>query len=129
MSADDSMATRVLVVEDDEVCRELLNHLLGARGVEVLSAANGKEAVDIGLTQSCDFVLMDLQMPVMDGWQATRALRDGGFTKPIIAVTGASELEGAQLSKMGFDGYFPKPIDYRRLLTYLTDEFGLDSAE
>jgi PAS domain S-box-containing protein len=83
----------ILLAEDHLVNQDLFAALLGKLGCEVTVANNGSEALDLAMRGSYDIVLMDVFMPVMDGHDATRALRERGFTKPIIAIT-ASALKG-----------------------------------
>ena len=87
------LALSILLAEDHLVNQELFTALLGKLGCEVTVANNGSEALDLATRGSHDIVLMDVFMPVMDGHDATRALRERGFAKPIIAIT-ASALKG-----------------------------------
>jgi CheY-like chemotaxis protein len=111
------MPARILIAEDHLDSRAALSALLEALGFEVLQAANGREALELAGTASPDIVLMDMMMPEMDGFEATRAIRsDPRFGRvPIIAVTA---MEGAQTIAFGagVDDYVPKPVDARMLL-------------
>lgn len=113
---------RILVAEDHLDSRDALRALLEAFGFVVLVAGNGKEAVEAALAASPDLILMDMMMPVMDGFEATRQLRRlrQTATTPIIAVTA---MEGAQELALhaGADEYVRKPIEVRLLLAKVND--------
>jgi CheY-like chemotaxis protein len=114
------LPVRVLIVEDHLDSRDALRALLEAFGYVVVLAANGKEAVEAALTTSPDLILMDIMMPVMDGFEAMRQLRHLRATAatPIIAVTA---MEGAHELALhaGATDYVRKPIDIRALLAKL----------
>jgi PAS domain S-box-containing protein len=109
---------RVLVVDDGDTNRKLIRLVLGRAGAEVEQAENGQQAVERALAESFDVILMDMQMPVMDGYAATRKLRSRGLTIPIIALT-ANAMKGDDLKclEAGCSGYLSKPIDQDLLLT------------
>jgi CheY-like chemotaxis protein len=115
-SGDDHAAT-ILVAEDHRDSRDAMRALLEAFGYHVVCAINGREAVDMALTHQPDLILMDVMMPELDGFEATRELRqDERFGRtPIIAVTA---MEGAQQLAMqaGANDYVRKPVDIRGLL-------------
>src|SRR4029078_1176937 len=81
--------SRILLVEDNELSRDMLSRRLTRRGYEVLTAADGAEAVETARTDAPDLILMDMSLPVIDGWEATRRLKAGAETRgiPIIALT------------------------------------------
>jgi CheY-like chemotaxis protein/vacuolar-type H+-ATPase subunit H len=109
---------RVLLVEDNEENRELLAHMLRSRGAEVLTAANGREAVDAAAGIRFDFVLMDLQMPTMDGFQVLRRLRalPGGDRLPVIALTAlTSDLVKERCEAEGMNDFMSKPVTLARI--------------
>ena len=107
---------RVLLVDDNNDIRDLVTRILKKQGITVIPASNGQQAVDIALRDHPDLVLMDMEMPVMDGRTATRALREKGFTRPIFAMTAHPEgPEVEQALKEGFDGYLEKPVNRERL--------------
>ena len=110
----------VLVVDDGTENRQLVRILLEEVGLRVSEAENGQEAMDSIARQPFDLVLMDMQMPVMDGETATRRLREQGHTLPIIALT-ANAMKGfeKELAAAGFSGYQTKPIDVDTLLADL----------
>lgn len=110
---------RILVVEDNEDNRDMLMRRLQRRGYEVLTAVDGQEGVDNARSQVPDLILMDMGLPVMDGWTATRLLKDDPATAhiPIIglsanAMAGDSERGIAA----GCDDYDTKPVELNRLL-------------
>jgi PAS domain S-box-containing protein len=113
---------RVLLVEDNEVNRDLATELLGDLGIQVTIALNGREGVDRVATESFDLVLMDIQMPVMDGLMATRLIRaDERFVKlPILAMT-AHAMSGDRERSLnaGMNDHITKPIDPDRLMAAL----------
>lgn len=108
---------KILVVEDNEDTREILLYRIKSMGnFEVLLASEGKEALKIATESRPDLIVMDLKMPVMDGWEATRALRrtDWGKDLPVIALT-AQAMEGDEEKALnaGCSDYIAKPImDY-----------------
>lgn len=111
---------RVLVVDDGTENRQLVRILLEEVGLHVSEAENGQQALDRIAAEPFDLVLMDMQMPVMDGPTATRLLRDQGAVLPIIALT-ANAMKGfeKELDAAGFSGYQTKPIDVDVLLADL----------
>ncbi|MBF0625617.1 MAG: response regulator [Magnetococcales bacterium] len=113
---------RILLVEDNRLNRQVAEELLRGAGLEVIPAANGREALELAATQDPDGVLMDVQMPDMDGFQATAALRaEARFQRlPIIAMT-AHALKGDREKCLaaGMNDYLTKPIDVRTLFTVL----------
>ncbi len=117
-----ALPVRILVAEDHLDSRDALRALLEAFGFTVLVAGNGREAVEAAVRAAPDLILMDMMMPVMDGFEATRQLRRLGSTHaiPIIAVTA---MEGAQELALnaGADEYVRKPIDVRVLLAKVSD--------
>ncbi len=112
---------RVLVAEDAADNRFLIDRLLKLAGAEVSMAVNGREAVEKAESGTYDVVLMDLQMPEMDGYEATSTLRSHGYLKPILALTAhALKDEKQRCLESGFDGHLSKPIDRLLLLTSLS---------
>lgn len=107
----------ILIAEDHLDSRDALRALLEAFGYQVLVAVNGRQAVDVALDRTPDLILMDIMMPELDGFEATRELRQHARTAqtPIIAVTA---MEGAhQLAlQAGANDYVRKPIDIRGLV-------------
>jgi len=116
---------RVLVVDDGEENLELLDLVLGEVGIEVDVAGNGQVGVDKVREGRFDLVLMDMQMPVMDGHTATALLREEGYTLPIVALS-ANAMKGfeARCLEIGCTRYLTKPIDIDTLLENLADLLG-----
>lgn len=113
-------SANVLVVDDGDTNRKLARLILKRAGANVTLAENGLQALQIMEQQKFDVVLMDMQMPVMDGYTATRKLRDQGCTVPIIAVTAhAMKGDDEKCREAGCTGYMTKPIDGDRLLAAL----------
>ena len=113
------MSKRILVVEDQEDNRQILRDLLGNAGYELIEAENGEEALAAVARQRPDLILMDIQLPVMDGYEATRRIRTNPDLKsvPIIAVTSYA-LAGDESKALaaGCDAYVSKPYSPRQLL-------------
>ena len=111
--------TRILIVEDDEMNRDMLSKRLSRRGYEILVALDGREGIEKTRTEHPDLVLMDLSLPEVDGWEATRQLKADAETRdiPIIALT-AHAMEGDREKSVaaGCDDYDSKPVDLPRLL-------------
>lgn len=110
---------KILVVEDEPKNMKLIRDLLSFSGYTVLEAANGQLGVDAALKEKPDLILMDVQMPVMDGMAATRMLKSNDALNkvPVVALTAYAMKEDRQrFFGVGFDGYIPKPIDTRAFL-------------
>jgi len=110
-------SARVLVVDDGAENRELVSLVLSQQGLWVEEAENGQIAVEMALKGGFDVILMDMQMPVMDGYAATRALRAAGVKAPIVALT-ANAMSGfeIQMKEAGCDVFLTKPIDIDQLI-------------
>lgn len=121
LERDQRLAT-ILIAEDHLDSRDALKALLEAFGYQVLEAVNGRQAVEIAIAQDPDLILMDIMMPELDGFEATRQLRrhDSTHAIPIIAVTA---MEGAQqlAIQAGANDYVRKPVDIRRLVAKVHD--------
>ncbi len=117
--------SRVLLVDDGESNRQLITVLLRRAGVEVREAVNGMEALQHFEEGSFDLVLMDMQMPVMDGYEATRRLREQGHNVPVVAMT-ANTLQGDEerCRRAGCSDFLMKPIDIDGLLELLAQKLG-----
>jgi two-component system, cell cycle response regulator DivK len=110
---------RILVVEDDEMNRDSLTRLLRRRGYEMLTACDGVEGVMVGQSEMPDLILMDMSLPLLDGWEATRRLKAAPKTQaiPIIALTAhAMAADRDKALAAGCDDYDSKPIELKRLL-------------
>jgi CheY-like chemotaxis protein len=110
--------TKVLVAEDNPVNRELLRELLENRGYSVIEACNGQEALDMVEQSQPDLLLLDIGMPVLDGFAVVRKIRENPTlaTLPVLAVTAyAMRDDRDNVLNAGFDGYLSKPINAREL--------------
>jgi two-component system, cell cycle response regulator DivK len=111
--------TRILLVEDNEMNRDMLSRRLERKGYQVLLAVDGRSGVEMARTQAPDLVLMDMSLPVLDGWEATRLLKAAPDTRhlPVIALTAhAMSSDRGKALEAGCDDYDTKPIDLPRLL-------------
>jgi two-component system response regulator MprA len=107
----------VLVAEDDSHIRHVLYELLEDEGYVPLLVANGQEALDLALAQQVDVILLDLQMPVLNGEAFCQAYREHGGTAPVILLTAvAAEGVEAAITACGAAGYIPKPFDLDHVL-------------
>jgi len=103
---------RILLVEDGDTNRKLVGIVLRRMGIDVVEAENGEIGVRIATVEPFDLILMDMQMPVMDGYTATRRLREHGLTTPIVALTAhAMKGDDENCRDAGCSGYLMKPID------------------
>ncbi len=117
--------SRALVVDDGAENRELLTVVLNDLGIDIDTAENGREGLDAAIAGDYDVVLMDIQMPVMDGYQAVAAMRDQGMKLPIVALT-ANAMKGYEQKVIGsgFSHYMTKPIDLDQLTELLAELLG-----
>jgi CheY-like chemotaxis protein len=110
---------KVLLVEDNEMNRDMLSRRLVRRGFEVLIAVDGAAGVEMVRAEKPDLVLMDMSLPVMDGWEATRKIKADDATKniPVVALT-AHAMAGDEEKALaaGCDAYETKPVELTRLL-------------
>jgi CheY-like chemotaxis protein len=111
---------KILIVEDNDMNLDMLSRRLARRGYDLVTAVNGEQAVALAQSELPGLILMDLSLPVMDGWEATRRIKAMPNTRsiPIIAFT-AHAMAGDQQKAMqaGADDYDTKPIDMKRLIT------------
>lgn len=114
--------TKLLLVEDHEELWDFLARRLRRRGFEVVLAHNGQQALDQVGAENPDLMLLDMDLPIMDGWTVARTLRQQGNTLPIIALT-AHAMSGDRTKALdaGCDEYHPKPVDFSRLLNQVDD--------
>ena len=111
--------TRILLVEDNEMNRDMLARRLTRRGYEVTIAVDGEQGVRIAQQEIPDLILMDMGLPVLDGWEAARQLKAEATTQsiPIIALTAhAMTGDREKALEAGCDDYDTKPIEFSRLL-------------
>ncbi len=115
----------VLVVDDGPENRELVKFLLEEAGVDVHEAENGREGLEKALQTAYDLILMDVQMPEMDGFTATGKMRESGLETPIIALT-ANAMKGfeEECIAAGYSGYFSKPIDVDLFMDKMAEMLG-----
>ena len=127
------MAAKViLIVEDDPKSLKLFRDLLGVSGFATLTATDGKQGVELARMHKPALILMDVQMPVMDGLQATRILKADPQTCgiPILSLTShAMRDEEERILSAGCDGYMAKPIDTRAFLKVVNDLLTRGNAE
>jgi len=114
---------KILIIEDDEMNRDSLSRLLRRRGFDIVIGVDGGEGLALARSEAPDLILMDMSLPVLDGWEATRQLKADPNTQatPIIALTAhamASDRDRALAA--GCDDYDTKPIDLNRLLPKIT---------
>lgn len=110
----------ILLVEDNEMNRDMLSRRLSRRGYEILVAIDGEQGVAAACAQSPDLILMDMSLPVLDGWQATQKLKTLPETQgiPVIALTAhAMAGDREKCLQVGCDDYDTKPIEFPRLLS------------
>ena len=116
--------SKILIVEDNEMNRDMLSRRLERKGYNVVMAEDGKKGVDMSKSEDPDLILMDLSLPVMDGWEATSTIKADEETKsiPIIVLT-AHAMAGDREKALdaGADEYDTKPIDFKRLLGKIKD--------
>jgi CheY-like chemotaxis protein len=110
---------KILLVEDNEMNRDMLSRRLIRRSYEIALALDGKQGVDMALSESPDLILLDMSLPVLNGWDAARILKADPATQkiPIIALTAHAMGEDREKAlEAGCDEYETKPVDFKRLL-------------
>jgi PAS domain S-box-containing protein len=111
----------VLIVDDGATNRNIVSVVLKRHNLNIIEAENGEEAVTIAMTQDVDVILMDMQMPVMDGYEATQTLRELDYSGPIIALTGnATSGERQRCLEIGCHEFLPKPIDIDQMIQLIS---------
>ncbi len=118
---------KILLVEDNEMNRDMLSRRLGRKGYEVVIAVDGQEGVERARSDSPDLILMDMSLPVKDGWTATRELKADPETRaiPVIALTAhAMSGDREKALEAGCDDYDMKPIELPRLLEKIENHLG-----
>ncbi len=118
------MTKKILIVEDDSKNLTLFRDLLRVSGYETVEATDGKQGVESAKANKPDLILMDIQMPVMDGLEATKILKADSTTSdvPIVALT-ANAMKGDEqkITEAGCDGYMTKPIDIKEFLKLVAE--------
>lgn len=111
------VGVNILLADDAADNQFIFSTFLSAEGASVTVVENGKEALRQGLASEYDLILMDLQMPLMDGYDATRGLRAGGFKNPILALSAYASADDSSKSKLaGCDEHISKPVDFDKLI-------------
>lgn len=120
---------KVLVAEDDVGCQILTRRILEQLGLEVTIANNGQEAIEMAQKGSFDLILMDIRMPIKNGFEATESLHQKGITTPIVALTAhVMDGYGETCIEAGCAAYLTKPIEYENLLEVLDNYLPAKSA-
>ena len=118
---------KILLVEDNEMNRDMLYRRLERRGYQVLVAEDGEQGVSMAQAERPDLILMDMSLPVLDGWQATQQIKSAPETQsiPVIALT-AHAMAGDQDKAIaaGCDDYDIKPVEFWRLLEKIKKNLG-----
>jgi two-component system, cell cycle response regulator DivK len=123
---------KVLLVEDNEMNMEMLSRRLVRKGYEVIPATDGEQGIAIAQTQKPDLILMDMSLPVISGWDATRSLKASPTTQsiPVIALTAhAQSRDREQALQAGCDDFETKPIELLRLLQKMESLLGKATAK
>ena len=110
---------KILLVEDEEMNRDIVSRRLEHRGYQVVVALDGRQGVRLAQSEAPDLILMDMSLPVIDGWEATRRLKAAPSTQaiPIIALTAHAMVGDREMAlEAGCDDYDTKPIEFPRLL-------------
>lgn len=110
---------KILLVEDNEMNRDMLSRRLERKGFAVVAAVDGAEGVAMAASELPDLILMDMNLPVMDGWEATRRIKDDETTRhiPLIGLSAHAMAGDEQKGReAGCDDYDTKPVDFPRLL-------------
>ena len=111
--------TKILLVEDNEMNRDMLSRRLERKGFAIVMALDGQQALDMAAAEAPALILMDMSLPIIDGWEATRRIKSNAATKgiPIIALT-AHAMQGDELKakEAGCDDFDTKPVELPRLL-------------
>ena len=124
--------TRVLLVDDDEMSRDMLSRRLIRRGFEVIFAVDGKQGVEAARREKPDIILMDMGLPVMDGWEATRCIKSDDATRGVSVIgLSARTMRGDRdkAIEAGCDDYDIKPIEFDRLIGKIERLLGLTKIQ
>ena len=109
--------TKILLVEDNEMNRDMLSRRLERKGYTIVMALNGQQAVDMAASEAPALILMDMSLPLLDGWEATRQIRATNNPVPIIALTAHAMAGDEQKARdAGCNDYDTKPVELPRLL-------------
>jgi len=119
---------KILLVEDNEMNRDMLSRRLTRNGFEVVIAVNGQEGVDLAVSEKPDLILMDMSLPILDGWEATRQVKAHPETAkiPVIALTAhAMAQDKADALAAGCDEFDTKPVELPRLMGKINALLGI----
>ena len=122
----------ILLVEDNELNRDMLSRRLKRRDFEVLMAVDGQEGVSMATEKQPDLILMDMSLPILDGWSATRQLKANPVTSriPVIALTAhAMDGEREKCIEAGCDDFDTKPVEFKRLIEKINHWISQSSVE
>jgi CheY-like chemotaxis protein len=123
---------KILLVEDNEMNRDMLSRRLERRGYQIVMAVDGSQGVEMASSESPDLILMDMSLPVIDGWEATRQIKADERTKaiPVIALTAhAMSGDREKALEAGCDDYDIKPIELPRLIAKIESLLGKEPAQ
>ena len=112
--------TKILLVEDNEMNRDMLARRLRRRDYEVVIAVDGQEGIDMATSETPDIILMDLSLPLIDGWEATTTIKADEATQhiPVIALTAHAMMGDRERAlEAGCDDFDTKPVEFKRLLS------------
>ncbi len=119
--------TKILLVEDNEMNRDMLSRRLKRKGYEVVIAVDGQEGVNMASSESPALILLDMSLPIMDGWEAARQLKANPETKdiPVLGLSAhAMTPDRDKAINAGCDDYDTKPVDIKRLMGKIADLLG-----
>jgi two-component system cell cycle response regulator DivK len=119
--------SKILLVEDNEMNRDMLSRRLERKGFDVVMAVDGQAGVEMASSAGPDLILMDLSLPIIDGWEATRRIKADAATQkiPVIALTAHAMAGDEQKAiEAGCDDYDTKPVDLKRLLGKIENFLG-----
>ena len=108
---------KILIAEDDRELRQLFSHVLGRQGYTVFGVSNGKEALDAMDEEYYDMIISDIMMPVMDGYELVRQLRESGNTTPVLMITAKDAFDDMRMGfQSGVDDYMVKPVNVNEMV-------------
>jgi len=119
LTTETKLVVKILLVEDNEMNRDMLSRRLKRNGYDVVIATDGQQGVDMATSEAPDLILMDMSLPVIDGWEATRRVKHNEITHriPVIALTAhAMAGDREKAIEAGCDDYDTKPVEITRLL-------------
>lgn len=121
--------SKILLVEDNEMNRDMLSRRLIKRKFDVVMAVDGQQGLDMASSESPDIILLDMSLPIMDGWEVARNLKADDNLKaiPVIALTAhAMSGDREKALEAGCDEYDTKPVEFKRLLGKINEMLGLE---